>query len=85
LVLADEVTKIPKYYVICLFTFLKSLACLALQTETILKKIMQPKLPKTKNELTKICNELGIRLRDFFTMVSLCKARLLKSVKKTFS
>ena len=45
----------------CLFTFFKSLACLALQTETIVKKITQPKLPKTKNELTKICNELGNR------------------------
>ena len=44
----------------CLFTFFKSLACLALQTETIVKKITQPKLPKTKNELTKICNEPGI-------------------------
>ena len=32
----------------CLFTFFKSLACLALQTETIIKKITQPKLPKTK-------------------------------------
>jgi hypothetical protein len=44
----------------CLFTFFKSLACLALQTEAIAKKITQPKSPKTKNELTKICNELGI-------------------------
>ena len=35
----------------CLLTF---------TTETILKKITQPKLPKTKNELTKICNEPGI-------------------------
>ena len=43
----------------CLFTFFKSLACLALQTETIVKKITQPKLPKTKKELTKICNEPG--------------------------
>ena len=31
----------------------KSLACFALQTETI--------VPKTKNELFKICNEPGIR------------------------
>ena len=31
LVLADEVTKIQKYYVMCLFTFFKSLAHLALQ------------------------------------------------------
>ena len=29
LILADEVTKIPEYYVICLFTSFKSLACLA--------------------------------------------------------
>ena len=40
-------------------TFFKSLACFALQTGTIVKKITQPRLPKTKNELTKICNELG--------------------------
>ena len=53
LVLADEVTKIPEYYVICLFTFFKCLACLALQTETIVKKITQPKLPKMKKELPK--------------------------------
>ena len=39
--------------------FFKSLACLALQSETIVKKITQPKSPKTKNELTKICNEPG--------------------------
>ena len=43
----------------CLFTFYKNLACLALQMETIVKKITQPKLPIRKNELTKICNELG--------------------------
>ena len=30
--------------------------------ETIVKKITQPKLPKTENELTKICNEPGIWL-----------------------
>jgi hypothetical protein len=35
-----------------LFTFFKSLACLALQTETTVKKITQPKLPKTKIKLT---------------------------------
>ena len=52
-------TKLRKYYVIYLFTFFKSLACLALQTETIVKKITQPKLPKMKNEVTKICNEPG--------------------------
>ena len=65
LILADEVMKIPEYYIICLFTFFKSLACLALQTETIVKKITQPKLPKTKNEVTKICNEPGISKRNF--------------------
>jgi hypothetical protein len=27
--------------------------------ETIVKKIMQPKLQKMKNEVTKICNEPG--------------------------
>ena len=37
----------------CLFAFFKSLACHALQTETIIKKITQPKLPKTKNKRTK--------------------------------
>ena len=64
LVLADEVTKIPEYYVICLFTSFKSLACLALQMETIIKKITQIKLQKTKNEVTKICNEPGIRVEN---------------------
>ena len=54
-----EVTKMQEHYVICIFTFFKSLVCLALQTETIAKKITQPKSPKTKNELTKICNEPG--------------------------
>ena len=48
--LADEVTKLPEFYVICLFKFFKSLACLDLQMETIVKKITQPMLPKTKNE-----------------------------------
>ena len=43
-------TKLQK----CLFTFLKRLACLAFQTETIIKKITQPKLAKMKNKLTKI-------------------------------
>ena len=47
------------------FRFLLFLAdvvtCLALQTESIVEKITQPKLPKSKNELTKICNELGIK------------------------
>ena len=48
-------TKLQK----CLFTFSKSLACLAFQTETIVKKVAQPKLPKTKIELAEICNEPG--------------------------
>ena len=43
----------------------KSLAFLALQMETTEKKIAQPKLPKTKNELTKICNEPGIYFISF--------------------
>ena len=51
--------KKPEYYVIFFYIF-KSLAWPALQMETIIKKITQPKLPKTKNEVTKICNELGI-------------------------
>ena len=33
--------------------------------ETIVKKIPQPKLPTTKNEVTKICNEPGKRHRFF--------------------
>ena len=45
-----EVTKMPGYYLLCLFTISKSLVCLALQTETIVKKITQPKLQKTKNK-----------------------------------
>ena len=50
--------KLRKYQniAICLFTFYS----LSLQTKIIIKKITQPKLPKTKNEVTKICNELGI-------------------------
>ena len=58
LVWANEVKKMFIY-------IFKSLASLALQTETIVKKIMQPKLPKTKNELTKICNEPGIDLKNY--------------------
>ena len=61
--LGDEVMKIRKYYVICLFTFFKSLAHLALQTETIIQKITQLKWWKTKNEITKICDEPGIVLQ----------------------
>ena len=45
----------------CLFTFFKIIDCLALQTETIVKKITQPELP---NELTKICNKPGIHLKQ---------------------
>ena len=41
-----------------------SLAYLVLQTETIIMKIMQPKLRKTKNELTKICNEPGSKRKN---------------------
>ena len=55
LVLDDKVTKMFIY-------IFKSLVCLALQTETIVKKITQPKLPKTKNELTKNFNEPGLNL-----------------------
>jgi hypothetical protein len=41
-------------------TFLNlSLACLALQTENIIQKIMQLKYEKTKNKVTKICDEPG--------------------------
>ena len=50
----------------CLFIFSKSLACLALQMETIIKKITQPKLPETKNTLTNICIEPGISCLKWF-------------------
>jgi hypothetical protein len=40
--------------------FIEIFKSLALQMETIVLKITQPKLPKTKKELTKIYNELGI-------------------------
>ena len=81
LVLADEVTKIWKYYIMCLFTFLKILACLALQTETNVKKITQPKLPKMKNEVTKICNEPGqIMYRYVHKYVTPGVTRCLKMV-----
>ena len=50
---------IPKYYlIVCLFSF--GLAHLALQTENIIQNITQPKWWKTKNEVTKICDEPGI-------------------------
>ena len=53
--LAKEVTKIQKYYLICLFTFFKSLALLAFQTETMVKKIRNQSDEKTKkNEGTKM-------------------------------
>jgi hypothetical protein len=48
-------TKLQK----CLFANFKSLACLALHMEIIVKEITQPKLSKTKNGLTKICDEPG--------------------------
>ena len=47
----------PEYFLICLFTFFKSQARLALQMKAIIRKIMQPKLPKRKNEVTQIFNE----------------------------
>ena len=51
----------PKYYVIaCYFSF--CLAHLALQMENIIQKITQPKWRKTKNEVIKICDELGINV-----------------------
>ena len=58
LVLANEAAKM------FIYVHFLSLTCLALQTETIIKKITQPKLPKMKNELTKICNESGNRNVD---------------------
>ena len=78
----------------CLFTFFKSLACLALQTETIVKKITQPKSPKTKNELTKNCNEPGIsdwkclisirnyNRKHFFVLCNLCLLNRVTSLEQ---
>ena len=64
LVLANEAAKM------FIYVHFLSLACLTLQTETIIKKITQPKLPKMKNELTKICNESGNR-HSYFTGLEL--------------
>jgi hypothetical protein len=95
LVLADKVTKIWKHYLICLFTFFKSLACLALQTEIIVKKITQPKLPKMKNKFIKICNEpgnrpsyfTGLELNNNSTVFSYCIcndfSRFLQNISKS--
>ena len=51
----------PKVYLHFSPAFFKSLACPALQTEIIVKKITQLKLPKTNlsKSLIKICNEPG--------------------------
>ena len=57
LVLADEVTKM------FIFIFCKVLPVLPCKRKP--QKIMQPKLPKTKNELTKICNEPGKGVKIF--------------------
>ena len=65
LVLADEVTKIGKYYVICLFTFFKSLACLALQTETIVKKNHATEVTKRKTKIPKFVLNQAVGMRKF--------------------
>ena len=64
----------------CLFTFFKSLACLALQTEIIIKKIKQPKLPKMKKELTKICNEPGMNGQFYRDRQNLEAIKIQKSI-----
>ena len=48
LVLADEVIIVPKYYLICFFTFFKSLACLV-----FVKNIMNLTHQKRKTKLPK--------------------------------
>ena len=45
----------------------------ALQTENIVQKITQLKWRKTKNELTKICDELGINVTMFIIAQSSTK------------
>ena len=76
LILADEVTKIQKYYVICLFTFFKSLAHLALQMETLftflLSKARQARQAKTEHMEMKILQPI------FGIMVVLTKNELTK-------
>ena len=47
--------KLQKYYVIVFFSL--RLARLALEMENNLQDITQPSDQKTKNEVTKICNE----------------------------
>ena len=61
-VFGDEVTKI---LLNSLFIFSFYLA-LTLQTENIVQKIMQPKWQKTKNKVTKICDEPGIDVSKYF-------------------
>ena len=61
-------TKLPKYYVIVVY-FSFRLAHFALKTENIVQKITQPKWQKTKNEVTKICDEPGISSKSERTLV----------------
>ena len=52
--------KLPKYYVIVCLLFLLSKARQAKRKFKV-KKIMQTNDKKTKNKVTKICNEPGIK------------------------
>ena len=47
-----------------------------MQTETIVKKIMQPKSLKTKKELTKICNDPGNNVKSTVKISSIFVAFL---------
>ena len=81
LVLAEEVPK--------MFIYIFQNSCLSsLQTESKIKKITQPKLPKTKNELTKICNEPGnsqliTKVSPFFGFLTLWYLKL-RFISNTF-
>ena len=58
------VKKLPKYYVKVCLLFLLSKARQAKWRFNV-KKITKPKWQKTKNEVTKICNEPGIKYTCF--------------------
>ena len=58
-VLVDEVRKIPKYYVMFVYF------CFALQTENIVKKIMQPKWRKYEKTKLPKWKETKIKKKIF--------------------
>ena len=60
-----------------IYVFLKVLPS-CLQAEPIVKKITQPKLPKTKNELTKTFNELGKNLQIVLAHSAMPPSALLR-------